>query len=265
MVTFRLLPAAALLALPAFAHAVNVDPGQTITLTQTTPSPFFTQTRIDHKESTLDLIIPYAGDTVTSYKQLTVKLVTNVYRNSGGTLAFAYNISCEDFPTPSPGNPQMLASIPSLTLNGLGAFTVDAHAENIPDGAPSGPGNPKSLTVTRSADGESVKYLFTSNSSGQVHLHNTLFPPQLELRTPAVVFVQTDATDYADFDGASVDIHSFAVSDPANFTPATLTFASFAAVPVTGQTPGIPEPVALATLPLALVALALRKRGKLRF
>ena len=80
---------------------LNVNPGQTITLTSTSPSPGVNQTFIDSKTTTADLIVPYAGTSVTSYKQLTVQLVTNVYRNSGGTLAFAYNLSVQDFATPA--------------------------------------------------------------------------------------------------------------------------------------------------------------------
>jgi hypothetical protein len=256
-----ILPALALLALPSLAHALNVDPGQTIILTSTTLSPAYTagQTRIDHKVDTADLIVAVPGSSATSYKQLTVQLVTNVYRNTGGTLAFAYNISAQDFPQPDPGPPFMQASLPSLNIAHFGGFVTDAHAENIPNVAPSGPVNPAMLSVSRSADGDALQYLFATNTTGLIFRDNTLFSPQLEATTPAVVFVQTDATDYTDFD-ASVETHSFDGRNPAGYTSAFLTFNSFSPQVSSGSIPPVPEPLTLITLPLAIGALALRRR-----
>jgi hypothetical protein len=254
------LPATILLMLPAMAHALDVTPGQTVIVNTTTPSPAYTgQTWIDHKVSTVDLVVSYPGSPVTSYKQLTVQLVTNVYRNAGGTLAFAYNVSAADFAMP--GSTILSATMPTLNLSNFGGFTTDVHAENMPNTAPSGVVNPKMLSVSRSADGDDLHYLFSTNATGQIHNDNTLFAPQIEATTPAVVFVQTDATDYIDFD-ATIETHSFDSLTPASFDTAFLTFASFSPTLSVNQTPPLstPEPLSLVTLPLAIAALMLRRR-----
>jgi hypothetical protein len=255
-----LLSAASLFAFPALAHALTIAPGQTQTLNTVDPPPIVSgQQLVDHVVDSADLVVPIPGPSgPTNFKQLTVTLVTNVYRNSGGTLTFAYNISSDTFPQPGTG-PALQASLPSLNITNLASFSVDARAENIPNAAPSGAVNPAELQLIRSPDGNDLQYLFATRTTGLIFRDNTLFPPQQRLTTPAVVFIQTDATDFT-LDQAKVEVHSFDGRNPGGFTTAFLSLDSFVPTIKSGTPPPVPEPLTLLTLPLALAALALRRQ-----
>jgi len=155
----------------------------------------------------------------------------------------------------------MQASLPSLQLSDLSGFTVDARAENIPNVAPAGALNPAALQLSRTIDGDTLKYLFSTQATGLIYRDNTLFAPQVEATTPAVVFIQTDATDYISLDSAQVEVHSYDGRSPGSYTTTMLTFNSFAPIVVGNPPlPVVPEPMSLLTLPLAVVALAWRRR-----
>jgi hypothetical protein len=238
------------LGLAPAARALPVGPGQTVTVSSTTPAP---ADLIDTISASQGVVVPFAGP--ITFQELSVTLVTNVYRNANGTLAFQYNLSSVNFPPPSPGPPFPEASLPSLSVDQFGTFTTDAQAQVIPNDAPTGPLATPVLQVSRSASSDGLTYTFSTDASHLIFRDNTLMPNAL-----ASVLIQTDATHYFPSD-ASVDVHTFDGRDPGGYTDNVLSFGSFSPTAAIGDpAPPVPEPLSLLTLPLGVAALVLRQR-----
>ncbi len=233
------------LALATPTLAVTLDPGNFVIL-NTAADPLAGASLFRTVNSIpLGVDNPQQANLTQPFLQATISLTTNAYVTAAGNVGLAYTINNQSFTDPSTPFNFTSVRIPSLAIPGFGTFATDVAVSRIPTGFSTT--NP-SIVAVRSADGNTITFQFNDFAIPITNL--------IAGSGPITLFVQTSATNAA----AALSTMRLETVDNRNPVQAGSFIEEMDTLaPHTGAL-GVPEPLSLLTLPLAITAIWFRRR-----
>jgi hypothetical protein len=238
------------------AHGVVLAPSSGVTsfavLDAGVSNPFAGGTLLQTVTSGPQTLTGVSNINHQSIRRATVSLTTQVYQLTAGSLGFAYTINAQSFGDPLDPLDFAQVLIPRLTVPGFDTAVVDVNVSRIPSDYFAAP---YTMTVYRPVtNNDNVVYSFADDT---VPANVPAFF-SLVANGTITAFAETKAPAFQSSQ-ALVQLVLRDARQPGTGMFTDFSFESLA--PNFGEAgEAVPEPMALATLPLALGALGLRLR-----
>jgi hypothetical protein len=254
----RSVPGLLLIAgLASAVHAVVLPPstGPTSFVAIDTPgNPFAGATLLQSVTGPPQSVTSISNISHQPYTQATVSLTTQVYRLAGGNLGFAYTLNSSFFPDTLDSFSHAQVKIPRLSISGFQNHSVDLAANLIPNGSSFGP---PAFTAFRTASNNgTITFSFARDTvPAEVPAFYSRFAG-----TPITLFATTDASAFQPINSVVRLSQRDGRDQTSSGIISDLSFDSFGPVFAATTGHGLPEPLTALTLPLAILALALRRQ-----